>query len=70
MTWVEGQNGIIFALVNILRYIMYYSFIEIEYVAASFSPARTDLALKLLTAEILLNLIYQTCFTPEHPASA
>ncbi len=28
---------------------MYYSYIEIEYVAASFSPARTDLALKLLT---------------------
>jgi hypothetical protein len=28
---------------------MYYSYIEIEYVATSFSPARTDLALKLLT---------------------
>ncbi len=27
---------------------MYYSYIEIEYVATSFSPARTDLALKLL----------------------
>ncbi len=27
---------------------MYYSYIEIEYVAMSFSPARTDLALKLL----------------------
>jgi hypothetical protein len=27
---------------------MYYSYVEIEYVAASFSPARTDLALKLL----------------------
>jgi hypothetical protein len=27
---------------------MYYSYIEIEYVAASFSPAGTDLALKLL----------------------
>ncbi len=28
---------------------MYYSYIEIEYIATSFSPARTDLALKLLT---------------------
>jgi hypothetical protein len=28
---------------------MYYSYIEIEYVATSFSPARTDLAFKLLT---------------------
>ena len=28
---------------------MYYSYIEIEYVATSFTPARTDLALKLLT---------------------
>jgi hypothetical protein len=27
---------------------MYYSYIEFEYVATSFSPARTDLALKLL----------------------
>ncbi len=27
---------------------MYYSYVEIEYVASSFSPARTDLALKLL----------------------
>ncbi len=29
---------------------MYYSYVEIEYVAMSFFPARTDLALKLLTA--------------------
>jgi hypothetical protein len=28
---------------------MYYSYIEIEYVATSFSPARADLAVKLLT---------------------
>jgi hypothetical protein len=28
---------------------MYYSYVEIEYVATSFSPARTDLAVKLLT---------------------
>ncbi len=27
---------------------MYYYYVEIEYVATSFSPARTDLALKLL----------------------
>jgi hypothetical protein len=27
---------------------MYYSYVEIDYVATSFSPARTDLALKLL----------------------
>ncbi len=27
---------------------MYYSYVEIEYVATGFSPARTDLALKLL----------------------
>ncbi len=27
---------------------MYYSYIEIEYIATSFSPTRTDLALKLL----------------------
>jgi hypothetical protein len=28
---------------------MYYSYMEIEYLATSFSPARTDLAVKLLT---------------------
>jgi hypothetical protein len=27
---------------------MYYSYLEIEYIATSFSPARTDLAVKLL----------------------
>jgi hypothetical protein len=31
---------------------MYYSYVEIEYVAMSFSPARTDLALKLLNIEV------------------
>ncbi len=31
---------------------MYYSYVEIEYVATSFSPARTDLALKLLKTKI------------------
>jgi hypothetical protein len=30
---------------------MYYSYIEIEYIAMSFSPARTDLAVKLLTMD-------------------
>jgi hypothetical protein len=30
---------------------MYYSYVEIEYVATSFSPARTDLALKLLSLQ-------------------
>jgi hypothetical protein len=28
---------------------MYYSYVEIEYIATSFSPARMDLAVKLLT---------------------
>ncbi len=35
---------------------MYYSYVEIEYVATSFSPARMDLAVKLLSqrgAELL-----------------
>jgi hypothetical protein len=27
---------------------MYNSYVEVEYIATSFSPARTDLALKLL----------------------
>jgi hypothetical protein len=30
---------------------MYYSYVEIEYIATSFSPARMDLAVKLLTAK-------------------
>ncbi len=33
---------------------MYYSYVEIEYVATSFSPARTDLAVKLLMDDINL----------------
>ncbi len=32
---------------------MYYSYVEIEYVATSFSPARTDLALKLLIVVVI-----------------
>ncbi len=35
---------------------MYYSYVEIEYVATSFSPARTDLALKLLSNVAVLTL--------------
>ncbi len=35
---------------------MYYSYIEIEYVATSFSPARMDLAVKLLNALEMLDL--------------
>jgi hypothetical protein len=31
---------------------MYYSYVEIEYVATNFSPPRTDLAVKLLTSEV------------------
>jgi hypothetical protein len=31
---------------------MYYSYVEIEYVAMSFSPAKMDLALKLLRINI------------------
>jgi hypothetical protein len=32
---------------------MYYSYVEIEFVATSFSPARTDLALKLLSTIVM-----------------
>jgi hypothetical protein len=35
---------------------MYYFYVEIEYVAMSFSPARTDLALKLLGSLIVLSV--------------
>ncbi len=40
---------------------MFYSYVEIEYVATSFSPARTDLALKLLmlSEETVLEVIVQ-----------
>ena len=37
---------------------MYYSYVEIEYVATSFSPARTDLALNLLIVLDLQLAIY------------
>jgi hypothetical protein len=35
---------------------MYYSYVEIEYLATRFSPARTDLALKLLTSDHVYQL--------------
>ncbi len=44
---------------------MYYSYVEIEYVATSFSPARTDLALKLLNSVIIFRKhhnILEICF--------
>jgi hypothetical protein len=37
---------------------MYCSYVEIEYVATSFSPARTDLALKLLSLNECIQLHY------------
>jgi hypothetical protein len=36
---------------------MYYSYVEIEYVATSFSPARMDSALKLLSAHLACALL-------------
>ncbi len=42
---------------------MYYSYVEIEYVAMSFSPTRTDLALKLLKLHKKYNLNH---FAPMH----
>jgi hypothetical protein len=35
---------------------MYYSYVEIDYVATSFSPARTDLSVRLLTLRVFLRL--------------
>ncbi len=35
---------------------MYYSYVEIEYVDTSFSPARMDLAVKLLSNVAMLRL--------------
>ncbi len=35
---------------------MYYSYVEIEYIATSFSPSRTDLALKLLNNKIMIRV--------------
>ena len=41
---------------------MYYSYVEIEYVATSFSPARTDLALKLLILDhVATAYLYRIC---------
>ncbi len=36
---------------------MYYSYVEIEYVATSFSSARIDLALRLLRHSVDANLV-------------
>jgi hypothetical protein len=45
---------------------MYYSYVEIEYVATSFSPARTDLALKLLRIHLdCLTAIKSNLFGPQ-----
>jgi hypothetical protein len=41
---------------------MYYSYVEIEYVATSFSPARTDLALKLLKVKMMQ--VLSSCASP------
>jgi hypothetical protein len=42
---------------------MYYSYVEIEYVATSFSPARTDLAVKLLMGySKMLTFDQSNCF--------
>jgi hypothetical protein len=38
---------------------MDYSYVEIDYVATSFSPARTDLALKLLTSHFTLSPFFR-----------
>ncbi len=38
---------------------MYYSHVEIKYVATSFSPVRTDLALKLLSAHLACELRFK-----------
>jgi hypothetical protein len=42
---------------------MYYSYVEIEYVATSFSPARTDLAVKLLNNSIMEKLFKHPGFS-------
>ncbi len=40
---------------------MYYSYVEIEYVATNFSPARMDLALKLLKPNTRWNYGINSC---------
>jgi hypothetical protein len=45
---------------------MYYSYVEIEYIATSFSPARTDLAVKLLR-QITIDLCKSRLVTIETP---
>ncbi len=36
---------------------MYYSYVENEYIATSFSPARTDLSLKLLMIVVIAVIV-------------
>jgi hypothetical protein len=47
---------------------MYHSYVEIKYVAMSFSPARTDLALKLLTNGQFFSLGSRVCIGILNPA--
>jgi hypothetical protein len=46
---------------------MYYSYVEIEYIATSFSPARMDLALKLLTLGSYTQAVRLICNGSEYP---
>ncbi len=46
---------------------MYYSYVEFEYVATSFSPARTDLALKLLTTCWFSSRVIHIRYTIRNP---
>jgi hypothetical protein len=48
---------------------MYYSYVEIEYVATSFSPARMDLALKLLSVALNSDLSLFSTFTFNHTSA-
>jgi hypothetical protein len=48
---------------------MYYSYVEIEYVAMSFSPARTDLALKLLISKAIRPLDWIQAHPKSVPSS-
>ncbi len=46
---------------------MYYFYVEIEYVATSFSPTRTDLALTLLREPLPLSAAYSLPTSPHTP---
>jgi hypothetical protein len=47
---------------------MFYSYVEIDYVATSFSPARTDLALKLLMAALMDGINLEEPISSVYPA--